>query len=55
MADDQRPMTASERFCAVLGVPHPGPLSEVEAAAWEREQDAADLDLAARYGERRAA
>lgn len=54
MTDDQTQMTASQRFCAVLGIPHRQP-SETEAADFERAQNRADDELAARYGERRAA
>jgi hypothetical protein len=51
MADDQdRQVTASERFYAAIGKPHPGPLSPEEAAEFERQQDEVDADLARRYG-----
>jgi hypothetical protein len=51
MADDQnRQMTASERFCAAVGIPHPGQLSADDAAEFERAQDQVDTDLARRYG-----
>jgi len=47
--------TASQRFCAAAGIQHPGPLSDTEAAAFERAQDEADADLDARYSPSQAA
>ncbi|MFY1668537.1 helix-turn-helix domain-containing protein [Plantactinospora sp. WMMB334] len=43
-----RRQTASQRFCAAIGKPHPGPLNAKEKAEWRRRQDEADAD-AARY------
>lgn len=55
MPADQPTQSASQRFCAAAGIPHPGPLSDVDAVAFERAQDEADADLDARYSPSRAA
>jgi hypothetical protein len=55
MPADQSTLSASQRFCAAAGVPHPGPLSDTEAAAFERAQDEVDADLDGRYSPAQAA
>ncbi|MEV1315459.1 hypothetical protein AB0J14_05160 [Micromonospora arborensis] len=55
MPADQPTQTASQRFCAAAGIQHPGPLSDVDAAAFERAQDEADADLDRRYSGSQAA
>jgi hypothetical protein len=42
-------LTASQRFCAAVGIEHPDPLSPEEQAEWDAEQDRVDREVEAFY------